>query len=208
MRHALALVTPPAAEPVTVAEARAWLRIDGADDDATLGALITAARQAAEEHLRRSLVTQTWKLTLDGAGGRGEWVPGVYELPVDAFDGEPPRTLDLPKGPVQAVTTVTTYGTDNAGTVFPAPGYRLSGDRLALNPGFYWPGSLRPQGGTEILYTAGYGDAAAVPRPIKQGILIHAASLYEQRGMCDDPSGLPAGCLALYAPYRTVAPRG
>ena len=208
MRHSLTLVTPPAAEPVTVAEARAWLRLDTADDDATLSSLITAARQAAEEYLRRSLVTQTWRLTLDGSSARGEWYPGVYDLPVNYFDGDLPRSLDLPRGPVQAVASVTTYGTDNVGTVFAPVGYRLADARLLLNPNSYWPGSLRPQGGTEVVYAAGYGDAAAVPRPIRQGILIHVASLFEERGMCDDAHGLPPGCASLYSPYRVVAPRG
>ena len=209
MRHSLTLVTPPASEPVTLAEAKAWARIDTADDDGLLAGLIAAARQAAEEYLRRSLVTQTWRLTVDGeAGGRGEWTPGVYDLPVNHFDAALPDAIDLPRGPVQSITAVTTYDAANAAAVFAPAGYRCDPARLLLNPGYSWPAGLRTPGGTDILYTAGYGAPADVPRPIRTGLLIHAASLYEQRGLCDDAAGLPPGCLALYAPYRIAAPRG
>ena len=46
--------TPPAVEPVTVAEAKAHLRVDISDDDTYIGTLITAAREWCEEYLDRS----------------------------------------------------------------------------------------------------------------------------------------------------------
>ena len=61
------LVTAPAAEPLTLAEAKLHLRVDDTADDALIGALITAARQHAEHDTRRALVTQTWKLALDAS---------------------------------------------------------------------------------------------------------------------------------------------
>ena len=61
----LTLVTAPASEPVSLAEAKAHLRIEAADDDSLIGALITAARQSAEAHMRRALMSQTWRLSLD-----------------------------------------------------------------------------------------------------------------------------------------------
>lgn len=211
MRSTLALVTPPASEPVSLPDARAWCRLD--DDpttNLTLAQLIAAARSAAEEYLRRSLVTQTWKLTLDASYSRGYDLPeGVYDLPVTALYGSLPNTIDLPRGPVSAITSVTTYDLANASSVYDPSNYRVdaSGARLILNSGAVWPGSLRPQGGTEIVYVAGYGTASQVPQPIKTGILIHVASLYEQRGNCEDAMDLPPGSKQLYTPYRIMGDR-
>lgn len=205
-RSALNLVTPPAYEPVSLDEAKAWVRVDGCDDDALLTGLVTAARTAAEEYLRRSLVTQTWKLTLDLCGNRGEWFESTYELPVNYFDGALPRSVELPRGPVTAVTSVITYDTANASSVFAPSNYRLdpAGARLLLNPNTFWPSNLRPAGGCEIVYAAGFGTSSAVPQPIKTGILIHTASLYEQRGQCADAMDLPPGSKQLYGAYRIV----
>ncbi|WP_152051820.1 head-tail connector protein [Tautonia marina] len=212
LRQSLALVTPPASEPVSLSEAKAWARIDGSDDDATLTALITAARLAAEQYLRRSLITQTWKLTLDLCGARGSepWWDGVVDGPLNSLYGGLPNTIPLPRGPVSAISSVVTYDLDNSSATYSASNYRLdnSGDRLILNYGAIWPANIRPKAGCEITYTAGYGSAAtAVPQPIKQGILIHVASLYEQRGNCEDAMALPPGTAMLYSPYRIMGDR-
>ena len=56
----LVIVTPPAEEPVSLAEAKLHLRVDIADDDALITALISAARQAAETITGRQIVTARW----------------------------------------------------------------------------------------------------------------------------------------------------
>ena len=61
----LNLITPPAVEPVTLADAKAHLKVDTTDDDALITALITAARARAEWHTGRALITQSWTLWLD-----------------------------------------------------------------------------------------------------------------------------------------------
>jgi hypothetical protein len=66
----LQLVTPASEEPVSLAEAKLHLRVESDDDDALIGALITAARQAAET-LRPAVSSTTarWKLVLDSLPG-------------------------------------------------------------------------------------------------------------------------------------------
>ena len=211
MTRSLTLVTPPTDEPVTLEEAKAWLRIDGDDDDDLITSLITAARTAAEEYLRRSLISQSWRLTLDLAcSGLRNLPEGVYDLPVSALYGDLGSVISLPKGPVSAISSVTTYDSSNNSSVFDSANYRVdtAGDRLILNSGAAWPSNIRPLSGCEVVYVAGYGEANDVPKPIRSGILIYVASLYEQRGMCDDAMALPAGTKSLYGPYRIMDYRG
>jgi len=208
-RQSLSLATPPAAEPVTLAELKSWARVDDDSDDSTLSQLISAARQAAEEYLRRSLISQTWLLTLDLAGNSlaGELGDGIYDLPVTALYGDLPRRIDLPKGPTQSIASVVTYDLTNASWTYDPANYRLDkpGSRLILNHGAIWPASIRPSAGCEITYVAGYGDSSgSMPQAVRTGILIHAASLYEQRGMCEDAMEIPPGAKKLYSPYRIM----
>lgn len=210
MRRALTPVTPPVGEPVSLYEARAWARVSDDADDPLLAQLVTAARMAAEEYLRRSLLSQTWRLTLDLAySGMNDLPEGVYDLPVTALYGGLPQSFALPRGPVSAITSVTTYDLAGTGTVFAPANYRVdaSGDRFILGYGALWPDSIRPQGGCEITYVAGYGNAAAVPQPIKTGMMIHVATLFEQRGQCEDAMSLPPGTKQLYGQYRILGDR-
>ncbi len=47
----LVQASAPASEPVTLAEAKLYLRVDAATEDTLIGELITAARVAAEQYL-------------------------------------------------------------------------------------------------------------------------------------------------------------
>jgi gp6-like head-tail connector protein len=70
------LIAGPGEEPLTLAEAKAWCRVDTTDEDALLTALIAAARLHVESMTGRALIEQSWRLTLDCPKGR------VIELPV------------------------------------------------------------------------------------------------------------------------------
>jgi uncharacterized phiE125 gp8 family phage protein len=59
------LLTPPAVEPLTLDEAKAYLRVEHNDEDESIAALITAARLQVEAQTRRALITQCWRLSLD-----------------------------------------------------------------------------------------------------------------------------------------------
>jgi uncharacterized phiE125 gp8 family phage protein len=59
------LLTAPAAEPLSLAEAKAFLRVEHDDDDGVIAALIAGARLYVEGQTRRALLTQTWRLVLD-----------------------------------------------------------------------------------------------------------------------------------------------
>src|SRR5690349_11140632 len=133
-RHSLTLTSGPSSEPLSQDDAKTWAKIDTTDDDMLVAALITAARMAAEEYLRRSLITQTWKLTLDLARTllNNQLPDGVFDLPISVLYGGLPRDIELPKGPVQSITSVTTYALDNSSSVYDPSNYFLdtAGARL------------------------------------------------------------------------------
>lgn len=203
----LTLVTPPAAEPVTLAEAKAHLRVEIADDDALIADLVAAARQAAESHTRRALITQTWRLTLDRFPGKPlPWWDGVRE---GADVPEPANAIELPRPPLQSVTSVTAYDDADAATVMAATDYFVDSDhepgRVVLRSGKTWPVVLRVAAGVEIEYVAGYGAATDVPEAIRQGLLLLVGHFYENReavAAAGAVSELPLGVAALWRPYR------
>jgi Phage gp6-like head-tail connector protein len=56
---------PAASDPVTLAEAKRWLRLDNTDEDDDILALISAATQVCETFTMRSFVSKGFKMTLD-----------------------------------------------------------------------------------------------------------------------------------------------
>ena len=180
----LTLVTPPSTEPVTLAEAKAHLKVDTADDDTPIGSLIAAARARAEWHTGRALVTQSWTLWLDS------W-------PKDGI-------VEIPLPPLQSVTQVKTYALDDTMSVLDPSLYQVDAAsapaRLALKGAFPPLANLRAINAVEIAFTAGYGNAGAVPGPVKEAILQIVADLYSHRG--DEADIASSAAEALLAPYR------
>ncbi|MFZ4532796.1 MAG: head-tail connector protein [Alsobacter sp.] len=178
----------PAAEPLTLADLKAWLRLDGSDEDDLLVALLTAARCAVVEAAGRRLVTQDWRMVLDA------WPP----------DG----ILTLPLAPVQAVTAVRVRDAAGGATVLPASAWLLDASsdppRLLLMGSPQAPG--RRLGGIEVDLTAGYGPPAAVPEPLRMAVRLTAACLYEHRGDGPDKAvaAVPPAAATLIAPFRRV----
>ena len=97
----LTLVTPPAEEPVSLTEAKLHLRVDFAEDDALITALITAARQAAETITGRQLVTARWKMTLDSFPG-----PTLTSILAGQAFSLPGHAILLHKCPVQSIVSI------------------------------------------------------------------------------------------------------
>jgi len=185
------LLEAPADEPVTLADAKAFIRVEHADDDDVIAALIAAARIHVEAQTRRALVTQTWRLTRD-----------VWP--------ESGRLLVLPV-PLVSLVAARVYRADGtAQTIDPAA---FTVDTAAapavLN---FARGALaapgRVAGGIEIDVTCGYGDADDVPAPLRQAIRMLVAHWYEHRGVVAsgaEVAVMPAGVAALIGPYKVLA---
>lgn len=52
------VTTPPIVEPVTVSEAKAWLKVDWDSEDSLIEALISAAREKCEQYTNRAFISQ------------------------------------------------------------------------------------------------------------------------------------------------------
>lgn len=161
---ALKLITPPEAEPVSLADAKAHMRIDTGDDDVMISALITAARQEAEKITRRALITQTWELVLDSF----------------------PCEFHLPYPTLQSVESIKHLDTDGVEQTLSAAHYLVDADtepaRVVPAYGQVWPSTINQIAAVRIRYIAGYGDADTdIPTAIKQWIMIKVATLYENR---------------------------
>lgn len=188
---ALKLTSPPASEPVTLAEAKAHLRLEHPLDDVTVTSLIVAAREYVEEYLWRALISQTWDLTIDA-------------FPV--FGGDIP----LAKGDVQSVTHVRYDDPAGVEQTLASSKYIVDGyppPRLVLRRAETgWPETTEDALAVRIRFVAGYGaTAAAVPQAIKQAILLLVSQLYEHR--TPEVTGAVIGQVkfafeALLSPYR------
>lgn len=167
MFSGLVLITPPAVEPVSLAEAKQHLRVDITDDDALITALITAAREYCEGFQNRAYITQVWQLWLDS------WPDG--------------SEIRIPKPPLQSVTSVKYYGADNTEYTLPPADYfvdtKSEPGRIVLAYERTWPSvTLRPANAVCIEFVAGYGDdAGKVPQKVRQAIYLLIGHWYENR---------------------------
>ncbi len=189
---ALIMTSPPALEPVTLGEAKTWLKVTQAQDDSLIEELIAAARLNVERLTGKHLIEQNWSQYLD------RWPEsGVVELPLS---------------PVIAVQAVNLYGEDDSQTlVDPADYFAALADeppRLLLRDSSAWCAPGRIAHGIGIDLTTGYGPAPAdVPEPLRMAVLRFVAAWYEYREV--PPPGTPAsrlpnGVLDLLEHYRRV----
>ena len=177
------IVTPPASEPISLAEAKLFLRVDHNAEDDLIATLISAAREAIEAGCGRALITRRVRESLDI--WRREAVQGAV----------------LGLGPVTEVIAVRLIADNGAQSVIDPERYRLEGHRdrprLVFPPGL--PATLRSAGGIEIEYDAGYAeDAADLPVALRLATLQIVASLYELR---QDNGSVPETTRALMRPF-------
>lgn len=186
----LQLVTDATTEPLTVAEAKLFLRIDDTAEDAGLiPEFIHAARRRVEAYTRRSLVTTTWRYTVDAREldrlvQRVSRRRGGSPLPRLSLSGV---EIILPRPPCISITSVKYYGDDDVAVTYNLDNYLLdvssdSKPRLLFAYGASLP-SVRELASFEVNYTSGYGaTASSVPDDLVQAVKRVLSALYEHRG--------------------------
>lgn len=188
MRYrSLTTLTPPAVEPVTLAEAKQHCRVDTTNDDAYIGSLITAAREWCEAYCDETYVHTQYRMTLDSF----------------------PTEIELPRPPMATSGTATavsvTYTMENQATaVLSTAEYRVDRDstpgvlRTLYNGS--WPSHLLDYNAVSVTWWGGKGaDGSAVPQRVRNAILWLVGYWYERRMAADQASlsEIPFGAKAL-----------
>ncbi len=186
----LAQIGKPAVEPVTLSQAKSYLRIENTDEDVLIAELITAARQYLEQTCGVRLITQTWR---------------QYE---DCW----PRSgmLTLGARPVKSVQSITVYNEAGTPNIIPANDYQV--DAISQSARIYLADGLtvgQPINGIEIDFTVGFGDTGVdVPDVLKRANLLLVAHWFEFRGAIapqEQPVSFPPGIDALIAPFKGIS---
>lgn len=217
----LRLVTDAASEPLTLADAKAFCRVDIADDDALITALIASARRRIEKETGLALKTQSWTAVFDrwpdqaGNGLSGPWWDGVRHGPLSMI--APTGVIEIPKRPFQDVTSIKLR--DASGTlttVDPSIYFTEVSDmrgRVIRKLGQIWPVViLAPSSAIEIAFTCGFDAApyAGIPDDLLTAMKILVKHWYDRRDpiACGGGGGsaneLPQHLSAILGGYRAM----
>jgi len=183
------LITAPAVEPVSLADAKLFLKVDDSADDALITSLIISARESIELYTGRMLINQTW---------------------IASNDTTPPAMLELRGGRIDSVTSIKVY--DNVGTfqTVDASDYYVdnAGARIALNSGGYWPSATRVLNGFEVEFVGGYGAASTdVPNDLILAVKQLVSHSYEYREpiiLSDSTNVMPEGMFEVMQKYSII----
>jgi len=181
----------PATAAISLATAKAHLRVEFADDDGYIEQLIEAATATVEgpNGIGLALVTQTWKLTRDG---------GLF-LP-----------MELPLGPVQSVTSVSYVDTDGAPQTLSSDAYDVFSDRrpavIDLAYGASLPSVRKQLNAATVTFVAGFGATPdAIPADLRSALLLMIGHWYHQREAVvvgTTAVQLPMGVASILERYR------
>lgn len=200
----------PEDDVVTLAEARAHLRVDAygsppesADDD-WIEAQIPAARAYCEGYLGRALAPRTMELATNA-------FPGVSVV------SPPGACFTLPFGPVVSVEWVRYIDSDGVEQTLDSAGYEVDAyahpSRVVLTYGSTWPAARNSLNSVRVRYVTGYvaasespGTHPVIPKTARAAVLLMLGHLYENREASgtDKLLELPLGVSALLdvVPWR------
>jgi len=186
----LVLKTAPGITAISLAQAKAFLRIDSDydDDDAYITSLINVATSVVEEYTRRRLITQTYNLYFD----------------------EFPPYIDLQIGDVAYVPSIKYYDTDNTLQTLAASNYdvdtKVRPGRIYESKTGDFPNTYERPNAVEVEFVVG-GFSADIPAPIIQAIYITLGRYYENRQdvvLGTQVQELPLMVEYLLTPYRLL----
>jgi len=177
--------------------------------DPTIVALVSAVRERAEAATGRQLLTATYDLVLDSFPcGVQPFELGLHWT-VDRIGN---MFLDIPRPPLQSVTSITYVDTAGATQTWSSANYlvdkpsgpRCRRGRIAPAYGVVWPFTQAQINAATVRFVAGYGaTGASVPALVRQALLMDLTALYEHRG--DEATPVPAFAASIYRAHKSYA---
>ena len=156
----IVVVTPPA-PVVTLAEAKAHLRVTGTAEDTLIEGMVAAATQH-----------------LDGPAGWLGRALGVQELEARLDLSCHPSLIRLSFPPITSVTSVTYLDANRAPIVADPATYELIGEDVIAIGAPAWANAYSGREALRVRFVAGY---AVLPAPIRGAILLMVGDLYAHR---------------------------
>jgi uncharacterized phiE125 gp8 family phage protein len=202
-------LSQPAAEPVSLSEAKDQLVLDDSfdQDDLLITGLIVAARQHVEKVMQRSIFNRQMVLSLDYFPLASECVNGADQY---AYVSSYIRSLSIlvPKPGLVSVQSITYLSDNNQMVTMDPATYVLDPisepGRIMPAPGTYWPYQNQYiPGQVRVNYTSGtYGDGIETdncPMSIKLAILLLVSHFYDHRSATTEASltNIPLGVAEL-----------
>lgn len=202
------LITAPTERPLTVQEAKDFLRVDGNLEDLRIETMIDAATKLLESYCDIKIITQVWDIFLDHfpINRKNSWWDGSKDGAFGEMFSHCP-VVHLPFGRLISLDEFQTFAYDGTSTLHTVSDYDIDfvdyRGRISLKYGAVWPvTTLRLVNGIRFRVTVGFGNAASVPRNLKQAVLEIVADMFENRG--DEEPTIPPRALILVAEYRKV----
>ncbi len=157
MDYRVKLAIPPAAEPVSLEEAKSAARELTDDFDSEIAKLIKAAREEAEKYQNRFYMTQTWE---------------------QSYDSFPATPIEIKKPPLQSLESVTLFD-QNGGQVLVSPGdfiVSTRSNRIWFKPEKLWPSiSLQQFDSVVFRYKSGFTDISSIPESVQLAIKLYVS---------------------------------
>lgn len=175
--------TAPTDEPLTLTEAKAWLKVSGSDEDTLITSLIQAARESAERYLGMAMGEQ--EIT--------ETFPVFYAW-----------GFRLSVSPLISLTSIQYKDTGGNTQTLSASQYGVDAQQRPplVYPKSYvlFPMTYEVPDAVTVVYQAGYADVADIPQSIKTAMLLMIAEWYDNR--TDGVRTMPTASEILLNKYR------
>ncbi|MFN7038686.1 MAG: head-tail connector protein [Alphaproteobacteria bacterium] len=169
------LIAGPIMEPITLEEAKLYLRVSNNKEDSLIISLIKATRNLAENYLKVSFLTQEWQAYC-----------------IDFVSGN----ILLPKGPIQSIESIFTFQNNGKKSLIAPEIYDLN----KLDDTLYFKFPIINQA-LYINYTTGCKKISDISEGIKQALKEHIAYIYDGRG---NLSSIPSHVKEIYNSFRKI----